>query len=305
VLVLLATRVIPTVVRGIRFLGGGGHRDRAATVLALAVGGLPAGRQEWGEAMRVELDQVVGVRQRWRFSVGCAWAAVVIRMRASFGSREPGGAGLRIVVFTGIGAATGLVAYGLVRYPGLRSGNDVWASLVVFLAVLCIYGTLALTLSRGVSSQVRAARRHGLVGGLIIGGSWLAALSPPEALKGWVAFPLVVALFGPACVAAVSARQRHDPKTGTRAALWSGIVGGLGVFIVWVTTTFANDGGPYDAGLLRDFHKSHAPDLATYAVSDNLGSALVLLLVIPTVALAVGSLTARIASAPSPSTTEP
>ena len=62
-----------------------------------------------------------------------------------------------------------------------------------------------------------------------------------------------------------------------------------------MTTTYANDGRPYDAGTLRDFHHSQAHDLATYAVSDNLGSGLVLLLVIPTVAIAVGSLTARFA----------
>ena len=68
---------------------------------------------------------------------------------------------------------------------------------------------------------------------------------------------------------------------------------GLGVFIVWVVTTYASDGRPYDAGMIRDFHHSRASDLATYAVSDNLGSALVLLLLIPTLALAIGSLTAR------------
>ena len=39
-------------------------------------------------------------------------------------------------------------------------------------------------------------------------------------------------------------------------------------------------------------------DLATYAVSDNLGSGLVLLLLVPTVALALGSLSARFVSEP-------
>jgi hypothetical protein len=73
-------------------------------------------------------------------------------------------------------------------------------------------------------------------------------------------------------------------------------VGGLTVFIVWVTVTYTNAGGPYDSGLVSDFHKSAAPDLATYAVSDNLGSGLVLLLMIPTVALAVGALSARLSA---------
>ena len=94
----------------------------------------------------------------------------------------------------------------------------------------------------------------------------------------------------------MAARTSRDAAAGTRAALWAGLVAGLGVFDVWVAATYARDGGPYDAGMLRDFHSSHAPDLATYAVSDNLGSALVLLLLIPTVALAVGSVTAHLAA---------
>jgi len=38
--------------------------------------------------------------------------------------------------------------------------------------------------------------------------------------------------------------------------------------------------------------------IARYAVSDNLGSGLVLLLLVPTVALALGSLSARFVSEP-------
>ena len=107
--------------------------------------------------------------------------------------------------------------------------------------------------------------------------------------------PLLIALFGPAIVAAVAGHRANDSRTGTLAALWSGLVGGLCVFIVWVTLTYTNAGGPYDSGLIRDFHRSGAPDLTTYAVSDDLGSGLVLLLMIPTVALALGSLTTRMA----------
>ena len=61
-----------------------------------------------------------------------------------------------------------------------------------------------------------------------------------------------------------------------------------------VSVTYANEGRPYDAGLVRDFHASGAHDLATYAVSDDLGSGLVLLVLVPTVALALGSLGAQL-----------
>src|SRR5207253_9934018 len=60
-----------------------------------------------------------------------------------------------------------------------------------------------------------------------------------------------VALLMPAGVGALA---------GSRAALWSSLVGGLLVFIVWVSATYLRDGGPYDAGLLRDFDRSGARD---------------------------------------------
>ncbi len=262
----------------------------------MTVSGLPAERHDWGSAMLAELDHLVGRWSRWRFAIGCTRAAALIRTRAAIASRESGGRALRIFVFTAIVAAVGLVAYGLAHYRGLRSGFGVWASVACFAVVLLVYGVVTLVGSRGVSSQVAAARRYGLAGGIAVGGSWLLVFSPTPAFKGLVAFPLVVALLGPACVAAMAARTSRDAATGTRAALWTGLVAGLGVFDVWVAATYARDGGPYDAGMLRDFHSSHAPDLATYAVSDNLGSALVLLLLIPTVALAVGSVTAHLAA---------
>ena len=39
--------------------------------------------------------------------------------------------------------------------------------------------------------------------------------------------------------------------------------------IVWVSATYADAGGPYDAGLVEDFRKSGAHDLTTYAVGDT------------------------------------
>ncbi len=201
---------------------------------------------------------------------------------------------LRVVVYGCAAIALALVGYGLLRYPGLRSEPNLWGAMTAFLATLLAYIVLAFLLSRGATQPSAAARRHGLAGGLAVGAGWLLGIAPPAALKGWVFLPLLIALVGPAVVAAVAGHRARDPRLGTLAALWSGLVGGLSVFIVWVTMTYADAGGPYDAGLLRDFHKSGAHDLVTYAISDDLGSGLVLLLMIPTVALALGSLVARI-----------
>ena len=230
---------------------------------------------------------------RWQFTLGCAWASARIRVA----SHEPGGALLRAAVLGGAAIALALVGYGLLRYPGLRSEPNVWGAMIAFVATLLAYTGLTVFLSRGDAQRSVTARRYGVAGGLAVGAGWFLGISPPTALKGWVFLPLLIALFGPALVAAVAGHRIHDSRTGTLTALWSGLVGGLTVFIVWVTVTYMNAGGPYDSGLIRDFHNSGAADLTTYGVSDNLGSGLVLLLMVPTVALALGSLAGRISAA--------
>lgn len=288
--VLAGIYVVPRIARGRR---GPAERDRARRLLDLAVRGLPRDRVDWGQAMLGELDHVEGRQSRWRFSLGCTWAAGRIRLR----SPEPGGGGLRAVV---VGCATvsiALVGYGLVRYPGLRSETNVWGATATFLATLLVYVGLAVVLARGVSHEAVAARRFGLGGGLATGASWLVGLAPPALAKGWVFLPLLIALTGPALVATIAAHRTHDSRTARLTALWSGLVAGLTVFIVWTSVTYANSGRPYDVGLVNDFHKSGAHDLPTYAISDNLGSGLVLLLLIPTAAIAVGTLSSRLFSA--------
>jgi hypothetical protein len=249
--------------------------------------------------MAAELATVCGRGARWRFSLGCARAAGVIRARVTLTSRERGGGGLRTVIGVGVVAVVTLGGYGLARYPGLRPGDTAIVA-VAATALALAYGAVTLGLSRGTGRRQTAARRHGLTGGAVIGAAWLVVLSPTASLKQWALVPLTVALVGPGCVAALAARSGDHITAGTRAALWSGIVGGLVVFTVWMTVTYARDGRPYDAQLLRDLPRSGAPDLATLAVGDALGSALTLLVLIPLTALAFGSLGARL-----PRTTRP
>jgi hypothetical protein len=288
--VIAALFVIPGIARGFR--GGRGH-DPARRLVGVAIRGLPVHRRDWGQAMLEELDQVHERRARWRFGLGCAWAAARIRLE----SPGSGGAGLRAVILGCAALALALVGYGFVRYPGLRSEPNFWGACTIFLATLLAYAALALLFARGVSHQAIAARRFGIGGGLATGAGWLLGLAPPTALKAWVFLPLLIALVGPALVATIVGHRSRDCRTGTLTALWSGLVAGLTVFIVWTIVTYANAGGPYDSGLVRDFGQSGAHDLRTYAIGDNLGSGLVLLLVIPTVALAIGTLGTRISNA--------
>ena len=243
--------------------------------------------------MSAELETLCGRGASWRFTLGCARAAGVIRARVTLTSRERGGAGLRTVV--GVGAVGGRGARRLRprSLPGVALGRRVDRRGRVRGPAVA-YAAVTLALSRGTGLREITARRHGLVGGVAIGAAWLVVLSPTETLKQWVLVPLMVALLGPGCVAALAAREGKHVIAGSRAALWSGIVAGLLVFTVWMTATYARDGRPYDAQLLRDFPRSGAPDLATLAVSDALASALTLLILIPLTAVAFGSLGARL-----------
>ena len=70
----------------------------------------------------------------------------------------------------------------------------------------------------------------------------------------------------------------------------------LTVFLVLATDTLVTGGRPYDAGQLQDFATSGYPDMATYAVSDNLGTSMVLLLLMSAMTALLGSAGATLAT---------
>ena len=290
---LVVGRGLPLVVRVAR------DSDRAALLLAVAVRGLPPERAHWGRAMLAELCQIQGGRVRWRFSLGCARTAIVLRMRATV-TGERGGDGLRTVMLGGVVTVLALGAYAPCRYPVLRDGARVWAAGAFLVALQAGCALCALGLLRGTTRAAVSARRRGLAGGLVVAAAWLAVIAPPALLKAWVAAPLAVALLVPALVARLTARDGAEARAGVGAALWSGVVGALLVFIVWMIETYARDGRPFDPQLLRDFHRSGGHDLAAYAVSGSLGTALGLLAIVPALALALGSLAGVGRRAPEP-----
>jgi hypothetical protein len=293
VLALVVGRVAPAAVAIMRAARTDERSDRAALLLSFAVAGLPAERADWGQAMLGELDEAHGSRARWRFSVGCINAVVKMRVRASLGGGHRDGAAARSLVLGAVAAALVLGGYGFIHYPFLRADDGARASVLTLVAVLAGYALCALGLSRGMTARAVVARRYGLRGGVAIGAAWLVVIFPTAALKEWVVVPLAMAVLGPAVLAALAARATRDARTAAATAMWCGLVGGLVVFVIWVTATYLHDGGPFDPQLIRDFHTSGAPDLTAYAVGDNLGGALGMLFMIPTIALAAGSLAAR------------
>ena len=247
--------------------------------------------------MCAELAGVRGSRARWVFGLGCARTAIVLRLRSRVLGRDRGGNFVRAFVVAGAAGALALSLYGLVRYPALRAGPGAWAGLAALAVILLGYVALALSLTRGTGAEALVARGAGMAGGALVGAAWLAVIVPGATPKALVAVPLAASLLVPAVVAALVRRATASGRAGTDAALWSGLVGALLAFVVWVSATYASDGRPYDAQLVRDFHRSGAHDLAAYAVGDTLAGAIGLLVIIPVVAVALGSLGVRSARA--------
>jgi hypothetical protein len=196
--------------------------------------------------METELAHLHGGRSRRSFALGCAIAVTRMRAQAALTERERGGRALRAATLGGVAVALALVVYGLHHYPGLAAGPAAWAAIITFLLVLCAYAFSALTLARGRMPEMARARRSGLLGGLVIGAAWLVVLAPGDLLKTLVALPLAVALLGPAVLAGIVGRTTRSARVATHAAAWSGLVGGLLVFVVWVVAAYRGAGGPYD-----------------------------------------------------------
>ncbi len=270
-----------------------GSRDAAGVLLAGTVRLLAAERAGWGQAMVGELDRLDGRGRRWLFVLGCLRATLLLPPRRGESGR------LAVALVTaGAGGCVGLVAYGLTRYPGLRTGTGTWLSVAAFLVVLAGYPLITLIVSRRLTGPTLAATRTGLLGGLITAVLWLligAAAAYPSVESASAVVALAIPVTALAVGATVGWRGR-SAAAGREAVALSAVTAGLVVFLGWVGQALLTGGRPYDPGLIRDFHHSGSRDLATYAVSDNLGAAMMLLLLVPILTAAVGLLGVSIAA---------
>jgi hypothetical protein len=262
--------------------------DAPSRLLRWAVGALPADRAPWGEAMFGELHQLGSRRQRWSFAVGCASAAVFLPSRRA----DSAGLATRLVAATALTCA-GLVAYGLVHYPQILTKARTWPVLALFAGLLVGYTVISAILARR-----GPVTRSGLACGLGLAGVWIVAGIPVVSQAAQPAYSLLLLAIPIASLAVGAAAARRDRTAAVRqqVVLFSALVAGLVLFVVSASATLLTAGGPYDAGQIRDFHGSGLPDLATYAVSDNLGTAMMLLLLVPAVTAVIGCTGAGIAA---------
>jgi hypothetical protein len=262
--------------------------DGPSRLLSWAASALPADRAPWGEAMFGELHQMGSRRQRWRFAVGCASAAVFLPSRRA----DSAGLAARLVAAAALTCA-GLVAYGLVHYPRILTQAGTWPVLAVFVSVLVGYTVIsAILVRRG------PVTRSGLACGLGLAAVWIIAGIPVVSHAPQPAYSLLLLAIPIASLAvgATAARRNRTAAVRQQVVLFSALAAGLILFLVYASDILLTAGAPYDAGQVRDFPGSGLPDLATYAVSDNLGSAMMLLLLVPALTAAIGCTGAGIAA---------
>jgi hypothetical protein len=286
VLILGSLVIGSVVVLRRRATGATNPADGPAVLLDWAIGFLAADRAEWGQAMRGELERLEQRSTRWRFSLGCLGAALLVPPRR-------GDAGRLVVGLVAAAAAgcVGLVSYGLVRYPGILTSRGVWPALAMFAAVLA-----GLTLMTAIVVRRGAAGSVGLAGGLTVAAVWIlvgafVVFHQAAPAFSWLLLALPLA---PLAVGAAATWRGRTGTAGRQAALVSASVTGMVLFLALAGDARVTGGRPYDAGQIRDFAGSRLPDMATYVANDNLGTAMALLLLASTVTAAIGSIGATI-----------
>jgi hypothetical protein len=263
--------------------------DRSSRVLAAAVRLLPADRAQWGQAMVAELSHLHGGSSRRRFVAGCL-RAILLAPRAQ---DEPGRWLVGVAAAAAVGCA-GLLAYGLVQYPGLRTGTGVWVATAACLAVLAAYLLTAVVVVGRLTESHRAVVPLALLGGTTVSALWL--LVGVVASSSWISgvLPVVLIPLGSLALGGAAAWRGRSAVAGRQVVLLAALLAGLLLFLGWVGPAVLTGGHPYDPGLVRDFHASGAPDLATYAVDDDLGTGMMLLLLVPLLTWTLGSVGASI-----------
>jgi hypothetical protein len=284
IVALIVLAVAAGVYRARRERGTGGGADIPAAVVGWAARLLSVDRAQWGQAMLGELGQYEGFA-RWRYALGCAVAAIGLPRRGRSGRWV-----MAYVLVASI-ASAGLVGYGFARYPGMVTGTGTWLALATFAALLA--GFVMVT---GVTTRRSPLGVTGLVCGCALAGVWIVVGAVTLSTRSTASmFLLLILPLASIAVGVIGARRGHTRTAGRRAALVSAVVAALAVFLVLATDTLITGGRPYDAGQLQDFATSGYPDMATYAVSDNLGTAMVLLLLMSVMTAVLGSAGASLA----------
>ena len=120
-----------------------------------------------------ELERIEERSKRWRFSLGCLGAALLVPPRRTDSGRLVVG-----LVAAAAAGCVGLTSYGLVRYPAVLASHGTWLALTAFGAVLaCLSLTMAIIVRRGAAGPVGLDQQAAWPSPLY--GFWSVSLSYP------------------------------------------------------------------------------------------------------------------------------
>jgi hypothetical protein len=186
----------------------------------------------------------------------------------------------------------------------MASGARTWVAVVIFAALLTTYVVVARAAGdRLVDTRLTLASTFA---GALIAASWLA-IGLDSSVDGPSALTVPLLVLGPVVAIALgylTTTISGSIRSGAGHVGLTALTAGFALFLVWAGCTVTAAGRPYDAALLRDFRSSGFADVSTYAVNDSLGTAMMLLVLVPLLSATsglVGAATARIRSADRPS----
>jgi hypothetical protein len=261
----------------------GPKADAPTRLLRWATGLLSAQRAEWGQAMLAELDHIEGRGRRWRFTIGCVGAALLL---------PPWGrAGVGVLAMLAVALGSlGLYASVITRY-GLSATSWIGAAIAMSFVFSFVLAALVMLRRPGTAGP-------GLLGGLFAALVWLAASGftfvnfVDRVWPGWALPVLLIAV--PAVIGVLGTLRGGSAAVGRRTARLAGISAGLGVYLygTLAVAVLGAGGPPDDSGFS-----------ASYKINDRLGNNLVfylafLPLATATLGWSAAAVTARIRHLP-------
>jgi hypothetical protein len=214
----------------------GPKADAPLRLLRWAAGLLSAQRHEWGQAMLGELHQIEGRGRRWRFTIGCVGAALLL---------PPWGrAGAGVLAMLAVAMGSLGVYVSVITRHRLGAGSWIGVAIVSIFLLSFILAAVPLLRRPGVAVP-------GLLGGLFVALAWIALSGFTfvnfivSRWAGW-AIPLLMIVV-PAVVGVVGTLWGGSAVAGRRIARLAAFSAGLGVYLYGtVAVAVIGAGGPPD-----------------------------------------------------------
>jgi hypothetical protein len=140
---------------------------------------------------------------------------------------------LRKGILAGAGICVVIVAYSVLRYPGILASPAAPRFLPLFLIAVIWYGLAAVRWTHVTNSEDFVVLHYGARWGVVIGLAWIVEVFAGNVLMPHSPIGLLVTIVAavlPVVAGATGAAVTGQTWTGARIGFWSGVVSGLIAF---------------------------------------------------------------------------